>query len=116
MSNLFTSGKCIGCFDGLKNNNEVGVDCGGTCTLKCKDGTPCSDAGDCANGQCADGLCCNTACTGACTACNIVMKEGVCSQLAKGHDDSMPTCLANKTCDNGSCVSDGGKSTSARRA
>ena len=106
-NNLCAGGKCIGCFDGIKNNGEAGADCGGPCALKCPDATPCMKASDCINGQCADGVCCNTACSGTCTACNIPMKEGICSQLAKGHDDSNPVCSSNKTCDTGVCKSDG---------
>ena len=93
----------------MKNGDEVGKDCGGLCALKCPDGTPCTNVGDCDSGQCADGICCNTACTSACTACNISMKVGICSQLGKGYDDTNPVCPNGKTCSNGSCVNDGGK-------
>ena len=109
-NNLCTGGKCIGCFDDIKNNGEAGKDCGGPCAQKCPDGTPCMNPGDCTNGQCEDGVCCNTACAGTCTACNIPMKEGTCTQLGKGHDDLSPVCSVSKTCENGVCKNDGGLS------
>jgi hypothetical protein len=58
---------------------------------------------------CADGVCCDTACTDACSACNLPGKLGTCSLLAAGsmplagHADCGPdaksTCMRDGTCD-----------------
>jgi hypothetical protein len=94
----------------VQNNGEAGTDCGGSCALKCTDGTPCSTTGDCSSAKCWDGFCCNTACTGSCTACDVPGKEGTCTQVAKGHDDLDSMCSGTMTCKNGACVSDVNKS------
>lgn len=52
-----TAGNCTSCEDGVKNGNEVGVDCGGDCGA-CDDGSPCQRDGDCRGGKCKNGKCC----------------------------------------------------------
>lgn len=44
------------CFNGVKDGDEVAVDCGGEC-LACKEGSVCSDSADCASGRCVNGKC-----------------------------------------------------------
>jgi hypothetical protein len=51
------------CSDGLRNGDETGVDCGGSCAAKCDDGTACSLGGDCKSGLCNTGRCIETACS-----------------------------------------------------
>jgi len=41
----------------------------------------CTRNADCASGFCVAGVCCNTACDGACVACNQPGREGTCSPL-----------------------------------
>lgn len=45
------------CADGIKNHDETGIDCGGSCATernqKCADGSPCVKATDCQSGICA---------------------------------------------------------------
>lgn len=43
------------CFDGIKNNDETGIDCGGECGA-C-DGESCSLNGACADDNCSSGIC-----------------------------------------------------------
>ena len=52
--------------DGIKDNGEVGPDCGGPCPMGCPPGTPCGGNTDCASGFCVDGVCCSEACAGPC--------------------------------------------------
>ncbi len=55
------------CNDGLKNGDETGIDCGGSCAatgLACASGKGCVRDGDCASGLCmATGLCAKSSCT-----------------------------------------------------
>ncbi|HYQ03078.1 MAG TPA: DUF4215 domain-containing protein [Polyangiaceae bacterium] len=61
------SSKCVAatCQDGIKNQGETAVDCGGaTCSaagVKCANGQACEK-----NGDCTDGFCLNNVCSGAC--------------------------------------------------
>ena len=55
-----TSHQCVSdpCFDGVKDQSETDVDCGGLCTQHCKNGQACNGAGDCVTGAaCAGGKC-----------------------------------------------------------
>ena len=46
------------CFDGIKNQTESDVDCGGGCSTQCSIGQDCEFASDCASGNCTDmGVC-----------------------------------------------------------
>jgi hypothetical protein len=45
------------CADGLKNQDETDVDCGGRCLPCNKDNQPCQSSGDCVVGQCIAGIC-----------------------------------------------------------
>lgn len=47
---------CPSCSDGVQNQNESDVDCGGPCP-DCVDGKACSVDGDCQSGWCKDGVC-----------------------------------------------------------
>ncbi len=44
------------CSDGVKNQNETDVDCGGICT-KCENGSGCVVGSDCVSGNCSSGTC-----------------------------------------------------------
>lgn len=56
------------------------------CTVKRTPGATCTSAEQCASGFCVDGVCCNSACAGACTACNLTGAVGTCSPIADGQD------------------------------
>jgi hypothetical protein len=45
------------CEDGLKNQDEEAIDCGGICAAGCGAGTPCKDALDCKSGSCDNKVC-----------------------------------------------------------
>ncbi len=81
------SGNCSGgvcaapvydCFNGVKDGNETGVDCGGTdCAAKCLIGAICTLGSDCASGVCTSGICAKASTGGSCYSgadCN----SGVC--------------------------------------
>ncbi len=48
---------CITCTDGIKNNDESDVDCGGWCGATCKNGQKCSSGADCLTNKCEEGKC-----------------------------------------------------------
>jgi hypothetical protein len=52
------------------------------CTTAGPIGASCSVATDCQNGMCVDGFCCDSACNGACQACDVV--AGHCTALNSG--------------------------------
>jgi hypothetical protein len=68
--------------------------CDGTghCGPKNGNGTLCGGGHECLTGECVDGVCCNTACNGACDACNLSGTVGSCT-LATGTSGS-PSCGA----------------------
>ena len=43
------------------------------------DGRDCTEQSECLSGKCIDQVCCKTDCSGACRACNLDGKEGLCS-------------------------------------
>ncbi len=47
------------CTDGIKNQGEADIDCGGPCSTKCANGKTCSTGTDCTSTYCnPNGLCC----------------------------------------------------------
>lgn len=69
-----TASGSTACADGLKNGDETGVDCGGSCG-PCGEGKTCAGPSECASGHCTDGVCCEASCDGACVAC-VASKTG----------------------------------------
>ncbi len=91
-----------GCSDGVKNGDETGVDCGGTCApaKRCADGAACRSGNDCAS----------SACNGTCQAPSCA--DGVKNGTETGFDCG-GSCAPVKKCGtgvactvNGDCVSD----------
>ncbi len=83
-------GACATCEDGIKNGNEVDIDCGGPECPHC-DGELCvGDSAGCQSGHCVDGVCCSTACDKKCEAC-VVSQTGVptgtCAPIVAGKPD-----------------------------
>ncbi len=68
------------------------------------DGERCEAAETCGSGSCIDATCCATACTNACSACNVKGHEGTCTAIdgrpRAGHD----TCAPYGTCVAGGCL------------
>jgi hypothetical protein len=56
----------------------------GHCTDDLPDGEPCGSNGQCLSGHCVDGVCCDTACDGACQACNLGGSIGTCTAVPNG--------------------------------
>jgi hypothetical protein len=48
---------CETCSDGVKNQDETDVDCGGSSCGKCNNGRSCSDDSDCVSNTCISNLC-----------------------------------------------------------
>jgi predicted outer membrane repeat protein len=61
-------------------------------------GQVCGAAHECASGSCVDGVCCDTACDGACEACNLAGSVGTCSIEPNG-----TTCGGGNICCSGTC-------------
>lgn len=59
------AGVCLpdGCDDGIQNNGETAVDCGGPCPGTCEVGAPCQVGADCIEGVCQGGLCAPPSCS-----------------------------------------------------
>ena len=66
------------CTDGLKNQDETDIDCGGQCKA-CKDGKACKTDGDCASIYCLNNTCKTASCT-----------DGIKNQDEKGVDCGGP--------------------------
>ncbi len=65
-------------------------------------GDVCGVNGDCASKLCIDGVCCNTACAGACEACDVT--AGTCSPVTSGAPHGARSCAPFNACAAGVCV------------
>lgn len=74
-------------------------DASGAC--KKKDGQTCGTGGECASGHCVDGVCCNSACSGACEACDGAVK-GRCDVVAGRPRGNRPCASDGSSC-GGAC-------------
>ncbi|MEO8180305.1 MAG: hypothetical protein ABI895_15825 [Deltaproteobacteria bacterium] len=95
------------CNDAVRNQNETGVDCGGSCP-ECGTGQPCGVAGDCQSGVCAGGCaagidrCCQAA------SCDDGVRNGNepvtdCGNAACGGCGIGSPCGAGRECASGLC-------------
>ena len=57
---------CDNCFDGIKNQDETDIDCGGTLCDPCPDGKSCLVNSDCLSNFCNGGVCASKTCIGSC--------------------------------------------------
>jgi hypothetical protein len=91
---------------------EAGVCCvGAACSPLRPLGSACTKGTDCHSGFCADQVCCNTACTGACVACDQAMRKGECMPVPAGAPDKHGVCRRDpeESCgQTGSCNGLGG--------
>jgi hypothetical protein len=89
------------CNDGLRNNDETDVDCGGSCT-SCEAGQSCSVDGDCQTGTCEDGTC-------ACLS-SFACPSGVCGLVPDGCGATADCggCPGTEACIEGLCVCEAG--------
>lgn len=85
------------CFDGVLNQEEVDVDCGGTCG-PCVNGRKCTAPEGCVSGACADGVCAKVA------DCE-ESGEALCTRLGKtcGSVSGVDKCGESRTEDCGTC-------------
>ncbi len=71
---------------------------GGSCEFatqscgKAQNGQPCSKDSGCISNHCVDKVCCNSACSGACTACNLAGRLGTCLPVDAGKPDPRALC------------------------
>lgn len=102
-----------GCTDGIQNQGELGVDCGGPCLAGCDEGTPCTLGDDCDSGFCIEGVCCDDICNGTCRSCleaKTGSPDGTCDDVTTGTDpdvectqDGVATCDRTGFCEGGAC-------------
>jgi hypothetical protein len=88
-----TSGSCQrcdatthSCAPALNQDDPTGGTCDAAGTCRAKQGQLCASvSAGCVNGTtCVDAYCCDTACTGACQACDVSGSPGKCSAVASG--------------------------------
>ncbi|RLJ03762.1 MAG: hypothetical protein DRP08_03045, partial [Candidatus Aenigmatarchaeota archaeon] len=94
------------CTNGIKDQDESDVDCGGICGANCADGKQCNSNDDCASGHCEAGIC---------VSCNDGIKNNnetdvdcggpYCSACADGKNCSVDSDCVSGSCENGKCVS-----------
>jgi hypothetical protein len=95
---------CVSCSNGVEDSDELGVDCGGACPLKCVlEG--CAADLDCASGHCSGGQCrlANAAaCTGnaQCESLHCVT-QGATKTCQACNGSS--ACATGQQCVNGAC-------------
>lgn len=70
------------CSDGIRNGDETGIDCGGSCP-PCAVGQACTKRADCASALCVDGVC--TACTFGPDNCGV---NGATACFCRDNDDA----------------------------
>jgi hypothetical protein len=92
-----TPGLCADVINGTDDTCNGSNSCGPTGACGLPNGSTCTSASQCASTFCADGKCCNTACSGACDACNGADRgwasatNGVCRTAPAGFAGE-PTC------------------------
>ncbi|HVT08857.1 MAG TPA: hypothetical protein VHO67_15470, partial [Polyangia bacterium] len=96
---------------------------GGSCDFatescgKAQNGQSCTKDSGCISGHCVDKVCCNSACSGACTACNLPGRLGTCLPVDMGKPDPRALCVdqGSASCGHtGACDGVGGCANYAR--
>jgi hypothetical protein len=105
-SGVCTGGICSAptCSDGVKNENETGIDCGGGTCPACPNGQGCTQGTDCQSGSCVGGIC-QAACPAGQTLCGGFCKNlqtdpqncGSCGDACPSGQNSSPACVSG-TC------------------
>ncbi len=86
------------CTNGVKDADEIGVDCGGVCGASCGPGGPCTADRDCLSGYCANGKCAEP-------ACDDGVQNGKESGIDCGGASSCEGCGVGSSCfTNGDCM------------
>ncbi len=94
--------ECIAlCYNGVKDQNEKDVDCGGICPC-CDDGKTCEENDDCCNDYCYKGLCRTPSCwDGVLNQEEEKINQVMSSDFEDKADCGGPNCLPCPTCDDG---------------
>ncbi len=91
------------CTDGIKNQTETGVDCGGPCAAcpsGLANGAACTAGTQCTSANCVDGVCCNTTCGGgSATDCQACNVTGSVGTCSAA-PNTVVCRAASQTCDN----------------
>src|SRR5690606_23685710 len=96
------------CADGVENQDETDVDCGGTTCDPCGIGQRCSGGSDCTTGNCDSGTC--AAVSASCTdgvqngTETDVDCGGSCGPCADGQSCGAPADCTSGYCNRGECV------------
>ena len=101
------------CSDGLQNQDESDIDCGGRLCGTCLDGSACLVPADCTSAQCVDGYCFSgciddEACASLTDDCSVgVCNEGMCEAAPANEGAACASgglCLVNGLCNAGTCI------------
>ncbi len=84
----------VDCFPKCANDDQcvAGRNCMNESCGKKPLGSSCEGDAECLSDKCADKVCCNTACSGACEACNLPGTLGQCMAVARGAADPHNEC------------------------
>lgn len=94
------SAMAASCSDGVRNQDETAVDCGGACGPTCEPGDACFNNSDCASGECTGGVCVVVA------TCDDGVLNGEESDLDCG-GSACPSCATGQDClGGGDCESE----------
>ncbi len=94
------------CTDGVQNDVETDVDCGGGTCPACADGKACSAATDCASGVCGGGICLASTCADGVKNGSETDSDcggGACPGCAAGKACAAGTDCASRVCSGGTC-------------
>lgn len=106
---MCTGGFCQpgACSDGMQNNGETDVDCGGGTCAPCSDGDACELGRDCASGLCESGVCVPATCANGMMDAGEVGLDcgGSCPGCPDGTACTTPADCASGRCEGGLCTS-----------
>jgi len=94
------------CSDGIKNQDETDVDCGGICGATCNDTKICSNSLDCFNGYCESNVC--VSCSDGIKNLNetdVDCGGNICNSCNDGLDCSLDSDCSSGNCESSLCVS-----------
>ncbi len=89
------------CMDGIKNDQESDIDCGGAICTPCADGQACGAGSDCASKSCDGTLCLAPTCAD--TITNGAETDTDCGGQSCGKCDNGEACLFGSDCLSGVC-------------